>query len=357
MGLVVFSDLYKEKQPRRFTALLTVILTLALAACDKQPALERELETYNTRLANVLETELPKFPKSHSHTLKLTPLALAPSEITLLEFLRLFGCELQHTIGKSNSQMGKLAPASQQLITALYFQHHVTNCLAVLQQRGEDKLREKLLRAAKQKQAQLPKMIYNATLAAPEFSELWRPQYAPDYPENIGPDVIEALDHLYSFIRAWLDGDYLRGINQLESTLVIIRTTDAGTLRHSLAVNSAYLSVANTMIEQRIVSHPLCPLKKPNQQSQILENVVLKFFIQSVQRRHARLNHRFYELMPAITRIETLLEHRLNKSDLAPFQRWKQIRDKEMTSNLDITKRHVATIKKILATCGSSFGS
>ena len=332
---------------------VTLLLCLVLAACTREPELLRELDTYNTRLARALDVDAPATGVFLPEPVPRKKITIEPGKISLLDFLRLFGCELQVTLGERNSQMGKLATDSQRLINALQFIHYAPACIETLQAREQTELAAKLSAALATRREELPAFIFNATLAGPEFVELWRYDLPGDYPDNTSLAVISSMEQLLGYVDAWLDGDVTAGWDTLESTLSQLRAADAGTLFFALGSTHARLEQATAMIESRLAQQPLCFNGQPNRQSAIFETVVLKFFIAGSQPRQARLSQRFHSLLPGINTLEGRLEAVLPES----YIRWKLARDQQFALFLSANAAHVQAIKALSSACGLGLGA
>ena len=338
----------------RVVRLLLVFSALLIVSCSTKTDLENEYEEYLGRLENTLDSQRESVTVIAKPILyPSTSIAVERVTITLLDFLRLFGCELQYTIGQRNNQTGKVAPASQQLINALMFQQQAKACIDLQKQRDNDALAEALISSVEQKRLQLPALIYNATLASDEFSAMW--QYRPqvEYPANVSSELVSAIERLHTFTKAWLAGDYSVGLDELESTLAVIRTGDAGTLWYALTISYHNLSVANQLIKQRTGLKKLCYMGKPTPQSKVFETVLRKFFIQRIQVRQSRINKRYHELLPAINELEETLRPVL----VDDYRHWRQQRQLHFVKLLSAPRNHVAHIKLLVEQCGSSFGT
>lgn len=332
---------------------LVLFLALLVASCSTKTDVDDEFEDYLSRLENALDvkqTSVPPLLETASYP--STTIAIERVTITLLDFLRLFGCELQYTIGQRNNQIGKVAPASQQLINALMFQQQAKSCIDLQYQRGNDSLADELALVSEQKRFQLPSLIYNATLASTEFSAMWQYRPTADYPHSVSTEMVSAIERLNTFSKAWLAGEYDVGLSELEATLGLIRQGDVGTLWHVLALGDQQLTLANQLIIARTGEKKLCLMGKSNQKSRVFETVVLKFFIKRIQSRQALINKRYHQLLPAINALEDTL-----KPILTPeYRNWRQMRESSLTQLLAAPKEHVAHIKLLVKQCGSNFG-
>ena len=337
-----------------YNRFLVILIVLLSVACTPKTAAEKEYEDYLSRLENTLDVKrTPTPPLAKPTAYPSTTIEMERVTITLLDFLRLFGCDLQFTIGQRNNQMGKVAPASQQLLNALVFQQQAKACIDLQKRRDNETLANELAIAAEQKRLQIPTLIYNATLASDEFKSLWQYRIQTDYPENVSTELVSAIERLTTYSQAWLAGNYEIGLDDLESTLAVIRQGDAGTLWQALLLSEQQLSTANALIASRTGQRKLCLNGKPTPQSRIFETVVLKFFIQQIQLRQASINQRYHALFPAINAFENTLAEVMTPD----YRAWQQVRLASTPRLLGAAKGHVAAIKQLVEQCGSSFGS
>lgn len=333
--------------------ILVLLSTFFIAACSTKTELEQELDDYVSRLENTLDVKQAEQPPlENTAGYPSATIEIEHVTITLLDFLRLFGCELQYTIGQRNNQIGKVAPASQQLINALRFQQHASACIALQKARGNTSLAEELMSAVAQKRQQLPALIYNATLASSEFSAMWQYRLPTDYPTNVSTELVSALAQLNSYSKAWLSGDFTVGLDDLESTLAVIRQGDMGDLWYALLVSHQKLLVASQLMSSRLEGKKLCYTASPTPTSRVFEKVVFKFFIQGIQRRQALINKRYHALFPVINTLETTLQAVLTPE----YRAWRKHRERTAPTLLSASKEHVYHIKQLVSQCGSSFG-
>ena len=104
-----------------FKILLWAVSLLLLAACDGDKS-DTAFERYLSRLANSLGEDAPElttpelpFPPRASR-LKIE---IPKGTLNALDFLALSGCDLQITVGKRNSSLGRFARDSQRLLLEL----------------------------------------------------------------------------------------------------------------------------------------------------------------------------------------------------------------------------------------------
>ena len=93
---------------RRCRALITCLLLLT--GCGDTGSAPQDLQEYLNRLSTITGMPLPAGPSPQNESLALPHDPIlnppAPSQINLIEFLSLFGCELQVNLGRRNTQLG-----------------------------------------------------------------------------------------------------------------------------------------------------------------------------------------------------------------------------------------------------------
>jgi hypothetical protein len=327
---------------------LLVGAALALSGCT-DPGPRAALDTYLSRLARPLDAAVPEWqvattpPPPRSADLRVP---VAAGRLDALDFLALRGCHLQATVGKRNSSLGRLAPPSQTLLLELEFLHFAPACVETLRSDGREDLAVTLEQAAARKREELPLRIYNATLASEEFRAFWQGGAGPlaHYPENTSSAPALALDALVAASERWLAGDYRADNRQVEILLSEIARGDGGRLRRALAMQSAALDAANGLLASRT---PLCRGPLQPREADIVRNVVARFFVEGVQPWSAALGRRRHDLLPPLTRLESLLAQVLPES----YRQWQTQRDRAIVRAADAPRQHVQQVQATLEGC------
>lgn len=347
---------YKAVMPAPLILLLrrllaTVALLSTLAACSSADP-DAPFVTYIDRLqrtlsvsesTNTLPAPLPRLPRAGQLRVSITGDSLGA-----LDFLDLRGCDLQVTIGKQNSSLGKLARDSQRLLLALEFLRLAPACMEMLRSEGEEQLAEDLARAQQLKQRQLPAMIFNATLGSAEFADLWRPNaLADDYPESTSSAVVTALEQIAAASDRWLQGDYQADNLDFELQLGEVSLGDAGTLWRALSHQAHWLERANTVLQASEARGPLCSERLRPAAADIMPNVIRKFFIDGIQPRAAVLGRRQHELLPPVQELEQQLAAVLP----ANYQQWQTQRDNALPALVQAPREHVRQLQSTMASC------
>ncbi|MFV0276741.1 MAG: DUF3080 family protein, partial [Parahaliea sp.] len=266
----------------------------------------------------------------------------------------LTGCEVQITIGKRNSSLGRMASASQRLLLDLEYLHLVPPCIDWQRQQGKAELAGILDQARRLKQAQLPARIFLATLGGPEYRTLWRrPAELADYPQHTSAVVITALEAINADTRRWLAGDYRADNTAFELALSEINKGDGGALLLALATQSAWLAAADAMLDTRRARSPLCRPPLRPAAADILPNVVARFFVGDIQPWSAALGRRQYQLLPPLDALEDLLEKALPPA----YRHWRAQRQSRLADWIDAPRRHVQAVQSLLEPCRQTSGT
>lgn len=330
------------------TRTLWVALAVFLGACSNNSG-ETILNDYEARLSRTLNLsfppiELPEAPrKPRAEALQLN---LKNSDIGTLDFLGLTGCELQITIGKRNSSLGKLAAPSQRLLLDLEFLQHAPACIAHLKTKADQQELVSLLEQSQTlKQQQLAQQIHNATLAGPEWHQFWKPQKIPaGYPNDTTSDqVLQALDAVTAIASKWLDGNYAADNALFEAHLNTLRSGDGGVIVAATQLGQTFFSRWNTTLYDYAEEQACGPVK----QKTILETVIAKYFAGGVQQWLAPVISRADSIRLTSNNLETLL----SKASPPEYNDWQLQRDNYIQTVKFLTVAHVKTLKRVLEPC------
>lgn len=332
----------------RLSRCFWIVLTICLSACSEHSG-EAILSDYEARLSRTLDLNVestavavaPRKPRAEA-----LQLDLQNSDIGTLDFLALTGCELQITIGKRNSSLGKLAPPSQRLLLDLEFLRHAPACIAHLKSKADQQALVSLLEQSQTlKQQQLARQIHNATLAGPEWHQFWKPQKIPvGYPSDTTSDqVLQALDAITAMADNWLSGDYVADNQTFEAHLNTLRSGDGGVILTATQTGHEFFSRWNTTLDEYAQQHACTPESRRT----ILETVIAKYFAGSVQQWLAPIMSRADNIQQASHQLENLL----SQASSAEYNRWRQQRDDYIQAMKSLTVTHVKTLKRVTNPC------
>lgn len=335
----------------RHCALFVAGLAAALLTGCAERSLDNAYKTYLKRLATTLDvpaegvatTQAPRYPRTGQ-----LQLALEGTSLDTLDFLALSGCAVQVTIGKRNSSLGRFARPSQRLLLELEYLRLAPECAAHLRQKNKSALANTLTGAWEAKHAQLPALIFNATLASEEFRALWRANPVPgEFPAVQSSQVIEALDQINHLAERWLSGDFQADNTRFELLLSEVAGGDGGAVLQALARQNDWLNEANRMLHNRAQRGPLCAPGVRHAAADILPAVVRKFFVGGIQPAAAQMERRMYALLPPVEKLETTLRNVQPES----YRRWQTQRDALLLEVRHAPANHVAAVQKNLENC------
>jgi len=330
------------------------IVFIFLFSCSKG---DSPSDDYLNRLANVLEVDKPEsqtFNYPSFPTAQSLVISSINSTISIREFLGLRQCKLHLVIAERNSQIGKVASPSQRLKNDLDILAFGPQCLTKIQNK---KLKDKLASYLEIKRKQVPANLAQAILMQAEYRAFWQIQTHKDnYPDVLpSASVLKDLVTIDEFVSKILNGEYLSSdeeFSRLEIALGNLRYGDAGQLLSALTRQYEDLLIANEIIGERL-ARPLCLIRNPTTKALNLQNVVNRFFIENVQAQSVKLNRRYQQLMPVISRLEIRLLPYANEA----FNKWVSLRRAVFDSSLTASKQHVIELQKLYVQCGLTAGN
>jgi hypothetical protein len=331
--------------------LFLVPLLLGTVACAPG-GVDGPFEVYLDRLARSLgdtpDRPLLPTPVTRPPRTGALRIALPTGNLDALDFLDLRGCDLQVTVGKANSSLGRMARDSQRLLLDLEYLRLAPACVERLRGEGEQGLADQLQSEWERKRTQLPARIFNATLANSEFRDLWKPTALAGYPTSAGSTPITALESINTLATRWLAGDYRADNEAFELLLYDVSLGDAGTLWRALGHQGAWLDQADRLVNARLERGPLCTPNRRPEAADIVPNVVRKFFIAGIQPRAAELGQRYHALLPPVQALEQQLDAVLP----GDYRSWRDERDAALSHMADGPRRHAQRIQALLDSCG-----
>ena len=280
---------------------------LTLTGCIGPDTGPTHLEEYLERLSTVTGLELNSGAPYESGRFDLpreqATESSASSQIDLIDFLSLSGCELQVNLGRRNTQLGRTASPSQRLLLDLEFMDLAPGCITLLQKRGDDELASTLAAVSVERKAQLSDSIARALLMGPEWRMFWeRPATLGNYPATKHCRY-RVLSRLADLTQGWLDGNWRAGNSEVELLLGNLRAGDGGTLSRHI---HRCLGNWSALTRCAGLSHSAAAPTAAPQSLKALEQVVARFFVGAVRPWLVQLRQRT-ELLAPVTDLETPL--------------------------------------------------
>ncbi|MET4027464.1 hypothetical protein ABIE59_002999 [Marinobacter sp. MBR-99] len=265
------------------------ISALFLAGCNPFSEAEPMMEEYLERLGRVLDTpsvavpsDLPPastVPRRRDRVLDMPELDLG-----ILDFLSLYGCELQYVVGERNSVMGRVMQPLNRLRYEVRFIRAAEDCVEEI---DDERLEKALQDAIESKRASLPVAIWNATWGTEEIERLltlskgFYPVAAEGNPVS---DLVRDLSQLNQAVSDLSDQrldvplDTLGGVHQRWQS-----EFRAGQVINSARLLIATLNAGSETLRARLDGRPLCLNGRPNNQSEIVRNFFFNVYIGEVQ--------------------------------------------------------------------------
>ncbi|MDT0634735.1 DUF3080 family protein [Spectribacter hydrogenooxidans] len=270
----------------RWPALIPV--ALLMAACG--PA--DPLEDYASRVARVLDQPVepatpapPRYPRARDRQLPVPP-----ERTGWIGYFQLKRCGLLHLIGQRNSILGRVAPPARRLDYERKLLAGLRACRPSTPAGAQDDdpaFAARLAELVASKQAQLPKVIWNATLGSDAMADAFS-LAAGRLPMDTDVMPGESLGALATLTRA------ARGPQPPTVTEPAYRVLETrhygGRLLQSVTAVTATLDAVTGAIEQRLARRPLCFRGRANRQARIAETVLREFYIAALQPHMAALS-------------------------------------------------------------------
>ena len=325
---------------------------LALIGCSDPDTGPAHLDEYLKRLSAVTGVELASDAPYESARFDLpkeqAPELPAASQIDLIDFLSLSGCELQINLGRRNTQLGRTASPSQRLLLDLEFMDLAPECITLLRARGDYDLASTLAAVSVEREAQLPDSIARALLYGPEWRLFWeRPATLGNYPDETNSAMNESLSRLADLTQDWLGGNWQASNREFELLLSDLRAGDGGALLAAHSLVSRELARANMLLARAQTTAPLCPYGAATDRSRAFERVVARFFVGTVQPWLVQLRQRTELLLGPVTNLELPLSAALSPR----YRAWVVERDQLLTHQTELIRAHIANIQATLTRC------
>jgi hypothetical protein len=322
---------------------------LLLSGCTADPPLAR-LQDYEERLFRTLDIDFKDTRSPAPARFPSQPTLLKDSPRETIDILDLWSareCALHAVVAQRNSSLGRVAQPSTRLFYELEFLRLAPACIELLQQQGKAELAATLGDALAGKETALPRVIWQGILGGGEYEQYWKlPQRLGDYPDATYHAADEALKALAGDVRRWLGADYRFDSAQVEANLQALLSGDAGAVYKSAVLQSLYLERIDKALVERQDAGTICRSGQDPKAS-ILDTVVRKYFISTIQPWSVRVQARAYQI-EAARDIEALL------ADAEPqeFGVWRQQRDEMIAAGMSAPRSHVESLLPIMRECG-----
>jgi hypothetical protein len=266
--------------------------------------------------------------------------------IDSLDFLLLSGCAVQANIGKRQIALGQYAKSSQRLVLELEYLHLAPACINRLRDSHDTALADVLEKAWRAKQAQLPALIFNATLGSDEYRAFWLAvPAAGDYPRSSPEVAASAMAAINDQIQRWLTGDYRVHNRDFELLLSEVAGGDGGARLQGWTQQIAWLAAADRLLDRAKASRCSSLSGRAPASSSLAR--ASTYFIDTVLPLATQSQQRYKVVAaPALA-----LERQLNAILPTHYRDWIVARNQRAATLADTPTHHLERLKQLLSTC------
>ncbi|WP_373001276.1 DUF3080 domain-containing protein [Marinobacter sp.] len=336
----------------------TPVLAVFLAGCNPFSDARPMMDEYVERVARVLETdpELSEIDSANQLPRRRDRVLTMPElDMGMLDFLSLYGCELQYVVGEKNSVMGRVMQPLNRLRYEIRFIQAARDCLPDIE---DEEFSEELAGAIDSKLESLPIAIWNATWGVEEIERLFTlaKGYYPVAPEgNPVSDLaldIESLNAVVALLYSEdlaVSLDFAGDVHQRWQA-----EYRAGQLINSALLLTARLQDGTKLLRQRIDGRPLCLDGKPNNQSDIVQNMFFNVYIEKIQPYMSAVTQGRVALIEPFERLARVQEEIMPESFTGWYERHlSQDAQVSLWRELDMAMMaHTRAWQELLGQCG-----
>ena len=269
--------------------------TLLISGCINSDPATDLVETYASRTANAIEKPFDLhllktaelYPTLPPRRERLAP--IEPIREGLLELLDLRHCNLMQLVAERNTSLGRVATGSQRLIYELEFFPAAKTCIRDLEKNPDrQEMVANLKSIVEIKSASLPNQIWNSIYTSPEMEQhfsLGELPLPPNTPGLIAPitPTLERFAQIAALTQQsnWQTPDDITNLESHFETLY--RSQFGAQWLASMALLTQTLEQTANAIELKLQGRPICFNRQQNNQSKILWNVFMNFYVNSLQ--------------------------------------------------------------------------
>lgn len=351
-----------QLRPLMFGFSLGVAL-LALSGCDPFSQADSMMDEYVERVGRVLDrsAELQPIPSGDLMPRRRERRLTMPTlDMDMLDFLSLYGCELQYVVGERNSVMGRVMQPLNRLRYELRFIKAAQDCLPRIEKK---ELRSSIEQAITSKVESLPIAVWNATWGSEEIESLLTLSKGP-LPTRLSAEPAAQLAgdmrQVNEMLAAVFAGDHSLS---LESIGPIQQRWEAQHLAGQLFISAHLLTTrlgdATLLLQTRLNGRPLCLDQKPNNRSEQMEGVLYNVYSAEVQPYLAQVRQLRDDLIPPLARMAELQAETMPPDFHHWYREHLSLDNPEgLWGRLDAAmKRHTESWQRLLDQCGLTPGS
>lgn len=290
---------------------LVLFASILLTACDPFASPEGLFEEYVERTARVLEGEVvlspvptvDQLPRRRERTVDIPPL-----DVSMLDFLGLYGCELQHVVGERNSIMGRVMHPATLLDYEVRFLRAAEDCLSVI---DSERLVARIGEIIELKRGSIVDAAWNAVWATSEIEAFLTRSRGP---LEVQPDrdmigtMAADLRTMSDMLQRVGDGSTEADVKRLDDVYQRWHARPlAGQLQRAAVLATTRLDDASRLIEARVEGRPVCA--RPDLRPRAAENMrgmFMSVYIGEVQPYLAEIQRARRELMPPLRELAAI---------------------------------------------------
>jgi hypothetical protein len=323
---------------------------LALSTACQPNGSNAAFSNYLSKLSSALTTTAPAVQPG----IELTPplatdlqLDVPASPVDSLDLLLLSGCAVQANIGKRQTSLGRLAKPSQRLLLELEYLRLAPACISRLRNGNSNgnnpALADVLENAWREKQAQLPALLYNATLGSDEYRAFWLATPAPgDYPRSGRDIAAAAMSAINDQTRRLLSGDYRANNRDFELLLGEVAGGDGGAQLQHWTQQIDWLAAADLMLAH--AREPSC--SGPSRRAEVQRSMA-NHFSDTIQPLATQSQQRYQRVAAPALALEAQLD-----ATLPPhYRHWMEDRNQRVATLAQAPAQHLERLKRLQVSC------
>jgi hypothetical protein len=322
--------------------LFLLLVLIFIVGCDNRYSLQRHLNDYQQRMANVLDVEstdrltisLPPYP-----SLRELKQDIPATNIKLFEFYKLQHCELYSIVAERNTSLGNLQLPSTRYI---YESHLIDALKQCLIDTTDTKIREKLESWQQAKTRQLPMVWADLIQLSHELKQGFSANFGlikGNKQDGLGQSK-KALNYLIQIEQS-------RRINsaELEQHLQYVMNNP---LPAKLWLSQLTLATHLNQSTKWLLHHTndlQCSGTSSNKKMEYLTNVFQRLFIEKIQPIASQINHYQYQLSPIFERmlahpnLSPTFKNYINTSNQQGFENYQEAMQQHIYFWQDLFKR------------------
>jgi hypothetical protein len=312
---------YNNKQPLSKVLSLVAVVFVLTGCSDPAQSL---MDDYAKRLGRTLALELQdpaQLDLQPLPSITTTRADIAETSITLVELVATRACGLDVLLGERNSSLGKVMTPSQRLKYELAFLKQVQPCLTHPDIAPD--LQQKLAAIASDKAALIYKHWQNFLQQDETLRQQLHPYRNLSEPNSVAgvTDTMQALHSLLALKQHILEQNWQQAssINPELALEALYKANTLSQLQQSLRFSQNWLQSLNQQLEQLDLK-VLCPAGKSSDKADILNTILLQYFIGKVQLYLAQVDGTYQQLYPLLQQLyqDTALAQAIRQRFEAP---------------------------------------